>query len=332
MENYDLAREIKDKKIPLIVFNFYNNKISSLFSNKLNFIKKSNYVYHNTLVSESFNYFNLSNDFLTLVSSAPPLYSFGGNYSINENSQILLKQKMFNSIVENPVIVMDESSSNRFIFICAEGFWRWRMHDFKNNLSTDVFDNFFIKLTQFGLAKKDLDRLKVKYKKQFLAGEDISLKAMLYDKVYQLDNSKKIKLIMTINDEEFDYFFNNMQDSSYLINLGKFSAGLYSFTIDVVGEGIKKTGSFQVESKSLEDISLQANHFFLKSLANNFAGKLYYPNELNKLVDYINKNKQKSVYISSEKRFGIINIYWILLILLTIIFLEMFLRRLNGLI
>jgi len=332
VENYDLAREIKDKKIPLIVFNFYNNKISSLFSNKLNFIKTSNYVYHNTVVSESFNYFNISNDFLTLVSSAPPLYSFAGNYSINENSQILLKQKVLNSILENPVIVMDESSNNRFIFICAEGFWRWRMHDFKNNLSTDVFDNFFIKLTQFALTKKGLDRLKIKYKKQFLVDEDISLKAILYDKVYQLDNSKKIKLSMTVNDEELNYFFNNMQDSSYHINLGKLSSGLYSFTIDVVGEGIRKTGSFKVQNKSIEDLSLQANHFFLKSLANNFDGKLYYPNELNKLVDYLNKNKQKSVYINSEKQIGVINIDWILLILLIIIFLEMFLRRLNGLI
>ena len=40
--------------------------------------------------------------------------------------------------------------------------------------------------------------------------------------------------------------------------------------------------------KSIEDLSLQANHFFLKSLANNFDGKLYYPNELNKLVDFLN--------------------------------------------
>ena len=66
------------------------------------------------------------------------------------------------------------------------------------------------------------------------------LKAILYDKVYQLDNSKKIKLSMNVNNEKFDYFFNSMQDSSYLINLGKLSDGLYSFKIDVVGEGIKK--------------------------------------------------------------------------------------------
>ena len=105
---------------------------------------------------------------------------------------------------------------------------------------------------------------------------------------------------MTVNDEELNYFFNNMQDSSYHINLGKLSAGLYSFTIDVVGEGIRKTGSFKVQNKSIEDLSLQANHFFLKSLANNFDGKLYYPNELNKLVDYLNKNKQK-VFISTQK-------------------------------
>ena len=206
------------------------------------------------------------------------------------------------------------------------------MNDFKNNLNTDVFDNFYNKLTQYALADKHIDRFKIKYKKQFSSDEDVVLKAILYDKVYQLDNSKKIKLSMNVNNEKFDYFFNSMQDSSYLINLGKLSDGLYSFKIDVVGEGIKKIGSFKVRSKSIEDLSLQANHFFLKSLANNFDGKLYYPNELDDLVDYINQNKQKSVYINIEKQIGIINIDWILLILLIIIFLEMFLRRFNGII
>jgi len=332
VENFDLVRKIKDKKIPLMVFNFYNNKISSLFSDKINFNKTSNYVYHNCVVSESFNFFKISNEFLTLVSSAPPLYSFAGNYSVNENAQILLRQKTSNNIVENPVIVLDESTNNRSVFICAEGFWRWRMNDFKNNLNTDIFDNFYNKLTQYALTDKHIDRFKIKYKKQFSSDEDVVLKAILYDKVYQLDNSKKIKLSMTVNNEKFDYFLNSMQDSSYLINLGKLSDGLYSFTIDVVGEGIKKTGSFKVRSKSIEDLSLQANHFFLKSLANNFDGKLYYPNELDDLVDYINQNKQKSVYINTEKQIGIINIDWILLILLIIIFLEMFLRRFNGII
>ena len=126
---------------------------------------------------------------------------------------------------------------------------------------------------------------------------------------------------MNVNNEKFDYFFNSMQDSSYLINLGKLSDSLYSFKIDVVGEGIKKIGSLKLSR--VEDLSLQANHFFLKSLANNFDGKLL-SNELDDLVDYINQNKQKSVYINIEKQIGIINIDWILLILLIIIFLEMF--------
>ena len=205
------------------------------------------------------------------------------------------------------------------------------MNDYKINLSTDVFDNFFNKLTQYVLVQKDLDRLKVKYKKQFFTDEDVTLKAILYDKVYQLDNSKKIKLNITFNDEEFEYFFKK-QDSSYIINLGNLNRGVYSFNIEVEGQDIKKSGNFIIESKNIEDLSLRANHLFLKSLANNFDGKLYYPNEIINLVEHINQNKQKSVYSYIEKRLAIVNINWILLILLSIIFLEMFLRRFNGLV
>ncbi len=331
VENIDLVSEIKDKNIPTIVFNFFNNKVSELFSNKLNFNKTSSYIYHNAVLSKSFNSFKISNNFLTLVSSSPPLYSFGGNYTINENLQILLKQKKLGKALETPVIVLDESLDNRFVFICAEGFWRWRMNDFKNNLSTDIFDNFFSKLTQYALMKNDLDRLKIKYNKKFSTDEDVVLKVFLYDKVYQLYNSKKIKLNMSVNDEEFEYFLKK-QDSSYYVNLGKLNKGVYSFVIDVVGEDIKKSGNFIIESNNIEESSLNANHLFLKSLANNFNGKLYYPNQINSLAEYINQNQQKKVYYSIEKQIGIINIEWILLILLSIIFLELFLRRFNGLV
>jgi len=330
VENIDLVKKIKDKNIPMIIFNFYNNKVSSLFSNILDFNKTSNYTYHNCLVSENFNSFNISDNFLTLISSSPPLYSFSGNYTMNESLQVLLKQKTLNSIQNKPVIVLNETSDNRFVFICSEGFWRWRMNDFKMNLSTDIFDNFFNKLTQYALLQKDLDRLKVKYKKQFFTDEDVTLKVILYDKVYQLDNSKKIKLNITFNDEEFEYFFKK-QDSSYIINLGNLNKGIYTFNIEVVGQDIRKSGNFIIESKNIEDLSSRANHLFLKSLANNFDGKLYYPNEIINLVEYINQSKQKSVYSYIEKQLGIININWILLILLFVIFLEMFLRRFNGL-
>ena len=331
VENIDLVKKIKDKNIPMIIFNFYNNKVSSLFSNIIDFNKTSSYKYHNCVISENFNSFNISDDFLKLISSSPPLYSFAGNYTVNESLQILLKQKTINSVQNKPVIVLNETSDNRFVFILSEGFWRWRMNDYKINLSTDVFDNFFNKLTQYVLVQKNLDRLKVKYKKQFFTDEDVTLKAILYDKVYQLDNSKKIKLNITFNDEEFEYFFKK-QDSSYIINLGNLNKGVYSFNIEVEGQDIKKSGNFIIESKNIEDLSLRANHLFLKSLANNFDGKLYYPNEIINLVEHINQNKQKSVYSYIEKRLAIVNINWILLILLSIIFLEMFLRRFNGLV
>lgn len=331
VENIDLVKKIKDKNIPMIIFNFYNNKVSSLFSNILDFKKTSSYTYHNCVISENFNSFNISDDFLNLISSSPPLYSFAGNYTVSESLQILLKQKTLNSVQNKPVIVLNETSDNRFVFVCSEGFWRWRMNDFKMNLSTDIFDNFFNKITQYVLVQKDLDRLKVKYKKQYFTNEDVNLKAILYDKVYKLDNSKKIKLNITFNDEEFEYFLKK-QDSSYIINLGNLNKGIYKFNIEVVGQDIKKSGSFIIESKNIEDLSSRANHLFLKSLANNFDGKLYYPNEIIDLVEYINQNKQKSIYSYIEKQLGIININWILLILLFVIFLEMFLRRFNGLV
>ena len=76
-----------------------------------------------------------------------------------------------------------------------------------------------------------------------------------------------------------------------------------------------------------------ANHKLLYQLANISGGGLFYPNQTEEIIPVINQSKNNySVISMQEKLKGIINIPWILLSLLSLISLEWFLRKYNGLI
>jgi len=62
-------------------------------------------------------------------------------------------------------------------------------------------------------------------------------------------------------------------------------------------------------------------------------GKTFSLNDIDNLIQRIKESKQnKKIIYSKEKLEGLINIPWILLILLILIFIEWFVRKYNGLI
>ena len=109
--------------------------------------------------------------------------------------------------------------------------------------------------------------------------------------------------------------------------------GKYTFLAKVKGSEMFKKGSFDVKAIQLEQLHAVANHKLLYQLANTSGGALFYPNQTDEIVAAIKKSKNNYNRISTEEKLkSIINITWILLSLLSLIFLEWFLRKYNGLI
>ena len=83
----------------------------------------------------------------------------------------------------------------------------------------------------------------------------------------------------------------------------------------------------------MEQLHTVANHKLLYQLSDMSSGALFFPNQTDKIVAAINKSKNNYKRISTEEKLkGISNIPWILLSLLSLISLEWFLRKYNGLI
>ena len=268
-----------------------------------------------------------------MIQDAPPLQTSFGKYTLQIGSELVINQQIGAELSTKPIVIIDESNGRKLAFIMAEGFWKWKLYDYANTNSNIAFDELFSKLTQYLVLQEDKSKFRIDYKKQFSENSNIYFEASLYNESYELINDKEISfVIQNEKGDEFVYKFSTSLER-YNLNVGVLDVGKYTFLAKVKGSELIRKGSFDVRAIQLEQLYTVANHNLLYQLANISGGKLFFPNQLDKIIIAIEKSKNNFISVSSkEKLKGMINIPLILLILLVLISLEWFLRKYNGLI
>jgi len=331
-ENNPLLALLEKANVPLLVFDIQQNsnlKLTSAFS----FKSRGSLEEVKAVKSESFSKFTFSPELLNLIQDAPPLQTPFGKYTLQIGSEVVIAQQVGMQVTPKPIILIDEANGRKLAFITAEGYWKWKLYDYANARNNEAFDEFFSKLTQYLVLQEDKSKFRIDYKKQFAENSNIYFEASLYNESYELINDKEISLVIqNEKGDEFDYEFSKSLER-YNLNVGVLDLGKYTFLAKVKGGKLIRKGSFDVRAIQLEQLYTVANHKLLFQLANISGGKLFYPNQLDKIITAIKKSKNNFISVSSkEKLKGMINIPLVLLILLVLISLEWFLRKYNGLI
>ena len=115
--------------------------------------------------------------------------------------------------------------------------------------------------------------------------------------------------------------------------MGVLEVGSYNFIARVNGTNLVKKGLFDVKEIQIEKLGLSANHDILRKIATLSNGEVFYLNNLDNLIKTIKDSEENKKNIHFKENFeSLLNIPWILLILFTIISLEWFIRKYNGLI
>lgn len=328
----NLPKFLLEENLPLIIF-FPNQKQYSALNSGVGFEVKGGFEDVFAAHNQFFNKFTFSPNLLSLINSAPPLSSAFGKYTLNSNVEHVLNQKIGSISTANPVIMLQEINERKLAFVTSEGWWKWRMHDFSVNNSHDSFDELFAKLSQYMLLQDDKSLFRLSYRHQVSENEKIVFEASLFNKSYELVNSKNIELLITNNNKENFSFQFAKNGNKYIADLGFFEEGKYTFTARVSGSDLKKSGVFDVVKLQLEQQGIVANHQILRKIAHKSSGKVFYKNQLDDLAKTLNESDKniKVIYIK-EKLENLINIPMILLSLLILISTEWFVRKYNGLI
>lgn len=286
-----------------------------------------------TLVPE-FSTFTLNDDTKRLLTQLPPITVPFGEFKPKADANILLKQRIGSIQTEYPMLVLGEEQGIKRGVLAGEGIWKWRIVDFVQHQSHELFDELLGKVIQYLSTKEDKRRFRAFANNTlYTENERISIDAELYNSNYERVNTPEATLVVTNEDgEQFNYNFNKTT-SAYTLNVGRLNEGNYQYEARTVfnGEELKAGGAFSVQSVQLEVFETTANHQLLYQISTKNGGAVIAPDAINTLAERIQaEGYAKPVLYDTIRTRSLIHLKWIFALLMGLLTLEWFLRRYFG--
>ena len=284
-------------------------------------------------LNNKFTLFNLSAEAMKFISDFPPLISPFGNYNVDNETNILFYQRIKDISTNKPLIYFNNNFNHKIGFIVGEGLWRWKLYDFKQHSNDKIFKELVNKTVQYLSLKEKKSRFIVKANKIFVENQSVLFQAQLYNNAYQLVNSPTLFLdIINKEGKKFSFTFNK-SNNSYSLDAGAFQIGDYKYHVYCTfGEKkyIKK-GYFTILPVNVEAENTIANFNTLYKISKKTQGKMFYTNQLKKLILSLNNNSSiHSVYYYDKNLFDVINLKWFFFLILVLLSVEWFLRKFFG--
>ncbi|PBQ31584.1 hypothetical protein CNR22_07325 [Sphingobacteriaceae bacterium] len=281
-------------------------------------------------IENSFGLFTISDDLKKFAKDLPAVKTFFGNYSIGNGSNNLINQRIGQIETENPILFFTESSGLKSAVFLGDGLWKWKFRDFAEHKNFNLFTELISKSVQYLSVKSDKSFFRVSAPKIINENTEIELGAEVYNKSYESVTDPDVTLVLTNSeDKKFNYTFSKTT-SAYKLNIGVLPPGEYRYEASVKNnkELFVKQGVFAVKEVISEKINTVANHQLLYQLANRSNGKLFYPNELQKLEDDLLKSdKIKAITYSQISTSSLIDLKWLFWLILGLLSAEWFFRK-----
>ena len=326
-----IKAELESKSIPhLIVSTNSSDQLPGLKftgpSNKFNESDPS--------LNSSFGLFTLSEELRNYLGNFPPLKSPLGTYNISPEVNIFLSQKIGIVETENPMIYFCNNLPVKSGVVLGDGLWRWKLRDYAEHENFNLFNELINKSIQYLIVKEDKSFFRVNTKKIYNENEEVVFDAEVYNKSYELITEPDVTA--TIYDQrgkKYEYTFSKNQ-KTYRLSGIFFPPGEYQYEAKTKVNGISytKKGNFTVIEIISERINQVANHQVLYNLSRQTKGKMYYKEEFELLTnDLIKKDEFKTISYEQKKLTDLIEFKWFFYALLSLIALEWFVRKRNGL-
>ncbi|GGW25725.1 vWA domain-containing protein [Arenibacter certesii] len=263
----------------------------------------------------------------------PPLETDVGPVMIFSPHESLLNMSSKGISMHIPLLAVIEEGVVKSAFLFGENIWKWRMHSFKEEGSFKNFDDFFGKLMLYLNTNSGKNRFSVAYNPIYNNSNDAIIQASYFDEAFRMDPNASIRLNLK------DSTLNSIQEIPMLLKGNHFEADLrnldpgnYSFTATVEKENLSKSGSFAILDFDVEKQFTSSNYKKLSRLADNTGGELFFPQEMDSLLNALGSAQR---YVPTQKSklnvVPLIDFKIVLGIIVLVLALEWFIRKYNGL-
>lgn len=295
------------------------------FSNKINDAE--------AVISNSFPLFTLSDELRGFIRNTPAVQCPFGNYKIGPSANVLLNQKIGMVETTNPLMSFNPNGEQKTALFVGDGLWKWKLRDYAENNSHNLFNELIIKTIQYLSAKADKSFFRVLHNNNFSENESIQFDAEVYNPSYELINEPEVELTIINNDRKKFPFLFSKTSKAYKLNAGMLPTGHYKYEakVKVGAKQFKQSGEFSVSALRIESINTTADHRMLYNLARKNEGKMFYPSELDKLYAQLEQREDiKAVVYSEKKLTDLINLKWLFFVLLFMLSIEWLMRKQSG--
>ena len=306
-------------------FNFLNQVQSDLLF-KMS-AQKEDYL---ATYESNFNLFSQAN---IGFENFPPLEHNFGAISIKSNVNTLLSARIRNVQLPNPLLTFTENGSKRNAYLLGENIWKWRLENHLTKKSFDDFDLFTDKIIQFLVSNASKKNLNVSYESFYNSGENIEIIAEYFNKNYEFDDKAQLTIQVVNSKTKAAKKYDLLKaTNSFKVNLDGLEAGNYTFKVTEKQSNSSFSGFFEVLDFEIEKQFVNPDKNRLEQLASNTNGAVFYPNQIEKLIQSLIENEN---YIPTQKetikKTPLIDWIWLLVLVVLSLATEWFVRKYNGL-
>ena len=267
-------------------------------------------------------------------SDFPPVVSSFGSVQINGDKDVLLYKTINGVITQEPLLAVTEIDGRREVIFTARDIWQWRAQSYINTGSFEAFDGFVDKLIQFSSSRKKRSRLEVDYESFYYGADNSFIRAQYLDKNYIFDPGARLVIIArNKNDGKARELPMILANNTYQVNLKPLEAGDYDFTVEVMAENLKSSGSFTIIPYDVERQAHDADWQQISAAVYGTGGSATTLDNLKTLVSQLlNDSRYTPVQKEMRKTVPLIDFKILLFIIAASLALEWFVRKYNGLI
>lgn len=282
----------------------------------------------------TFTLFTLDEEWNQTIKSWPPATAPFAEYSALSTGDVLLTQRIGRVDTDFPLLAVGEVNGSKTGVFSGQGLWRWRLAEYQQNQTHEVFDALFSSLVQYLALREDKRPFRVTTSERlYTTSENITLQGELYNASYQLVNTPDVNLRITDGKGTNYPFLMDKVGSSYRLSVGRLPEGRYEYSASTSynDQAYTSSGSFTVEARQLESIVTTADWNLLQRISDQQGGKLVMPSAITRLSeDLLADNVAKPVLYQSVRTRPLIDWPWLLAIALGLLAVEWFLRRRLG--
>jgi len=270
---------------------------------------------------------------LRRVESFPPLKVAYGRWQADASQKVLLKQRIGNVETDYPLFYFKDVNSHRSVWICGEGFWRWRLKEFANHGDCMATESLLFQSLQYlAVSGKPKTFALKSSKNEYEPDESAVLQATWLDAAGNRDN--KAACDLTLNGEKG--FKRVMQmaryNNIYRLETTGLPTGQYKATARLdKNPAIAASTVFFVTSMVAETAQKRADHGLLRQWAARYGGVFANRNAMEGLMQNLEKQETARPVVYSETKITeLIHAKWFFLIIILCFSLEWIFRKYLG--